>query len=136
MVLDASVWVSQMVGDDVHHVVAIRWLDRSMASFGFTPVIPALALAEVAGAVARRAGHAAAGARAVAILTAIPRLRIVHIDPSLGAEAAELAARLRLRGADAIYVATALRMALPLVTLDAEIAERARDAVRVIRPAA
>jgi len=44
------------------------------------------------------------------------------------------AANLRLRGADALYVAVAARLGVPLVTFDQELASRAALAVDVITP--
>jgi predicted nucleic acid-binding protein len=57
------------------------------------------------------------------------------VDESLAREAAELAARLRLRGADAVYVAVARKLDLPLVTWDAEQRERGGAAIVVRTPA-
>ncbi len=48
--------------------------------------------------------------------------------------AAKVAANLRLRGADAFYVAAASRLDIPLVTWDQEQMERARGLVNVITP--
>jgi predicted nucleic acid-binding protein len=96
--------------------------------------VPALALPEVVGAVARRTGVPALGEQALAALLAVPGLRVVAVDVGLGTEAAQAAARLGLRGADAVYAATARRLAVALVTLDDELAERARGFVPVVRP--
>jgi predicted nucleic acid-binding protein len=134
MVVDASVWVSQLVPSDAHHGAARRWLDAALATDGWTPVVPALALPEVAGAVARRTGVPALGEQALAALLAVPGLRIVAVDVGLGTEAALAATRLGLRGADAVYAATARRLAVALVTLDDELAERARGFVTIVRP--
>jgi predicted nucleic acid-binding protein len=41
---------------------------------------------------------------------------------------------MRLRGADAVYVALARRLGMPLVTWDAEQRERAKPVVRVVTP--
>jgi predicted nucleic acid-binding protein len=133
MVVDASVWVSQFVPNDVHHGAARRWLDAAMAGDDWSPAVPAVALPEVAGAVARRTGVPALGEQAVAALLAVPGLRVVAVDLSLGTEAALAAARLGLRGADAVYAAAARRLAVSLVTLDDELAARAAGFVPVVR---
>jgi predicted nucleic acid-binding protein len=133
-VVDASLWVSQLVPGDAHHRAARRWLDAALAAGGWTPVVPALALPEVAGAVARRTGVPALGEEALAALRAVPGLRVVALDISLGEEAGRVAARLGLRGADAVYVAVAHALGVPLVTLDDELEARAGRFIRVERP--
>ena len=63
----------------------------------------------------------------------MPGLRVVAVAASLGADAALAAARLGRRGADAGYAATAHRLGAAQVTLDDELAERARGFVAVVR---
>jgi predicted nucleic acid-binding protein len=129
-VVDASVWVSVLSAREPHHDQSRRWL-RSQSG----PItIPALALSEVAGAVARRTGSTEDGRTAVKTVLATPELRIVSVTDDVGLDAAELAASYRLRGADAIYVAVARMLALPLATLDAEIEGRAAAIVKVVFP--
>jgi predicted nucleic acid-binding protein len=133
-VVDASLWVSQLVPSDAHHPTARRWLDAALAAGAWTPVVPALALPEVAGAVARHTGVPALGEEALTALRAVPGLRVVALDASLGEEAGRVAARLGLRGADAVYVAVAHALDVPLVTLDDELEARAGRFIRVLRP--
>ena len=127
-VVDASVWVSRFVLDDVHHQPSRRWLDRQVAHEE-TIVAPALALAEVAGAISRRTGRPDLGTRAIASLQQLPGTRLIPVDVELARLGAELAAGLRLRGADALYVALARRLGMPLVTWDREQRERGREAI-------
>jgi predicted nucleic acid-binding protein len=134
MVIDASVWVSRYLPEDVHHAVAEGWFNQQ-APDGIHMAIPVLALAEIAGAIARRSGQTPRGWRAAASTARLPGLEVVELDQSLGLFAAQVAADYRLRGADAIYVAVAARLRMPLVTLDNEQAVRAAAAVEVIRPA-
>jgi predicted nucleic acid-binding protein len=56
------------------------------------------------------------------------------VDHRLGRASAELAVRLRLRGADAVYVAVAAHLKIPLVTLDTEQRERAKGLIEVKTP--
>ena len=51
--------------------------------------------------------------------------KLIALDDDLVPETAELAARHRLHGSDAVYAAGADRFAAALVTLDAEQGERA-----------
>lgn len=134
MVVDASVWVSSLIEHDVNHEVSLRWLEAYTDSGGVL-VEPVLFLVEVAGAVARLRGSPADGKRALGRLTALSGLRLVAQDSQFGEAAAELAADLRLRGADAVYVATAHLLHIPLLTWDREQQERARPVVTVRTPA-
>jgi len=68
----------------------------------------------------------------------VPALRPRHagfaVDAGLGADPARVAARLGLRGAGAVDVATARRLGLALVTVDDELAARPRGLVPVVQP--
>jgi predicted nucleic acid-binding protein len=131
-VVDANVWIATFVQDDVFHVPSSRWLSQQMTR-GEPIMIPAIALAEVAGAISRRAGAARAGL-ALADMMATPTLQIMEISMPLAQSAANLATNLSLRGMDAIYAALAVERGLPLITWDNELLERAGQAVRITTP--
>jgi predicted nucleic acid-binding protein len=133
IVVDASVWVSRLVPDDVHYGASRLWLEQIVYR-GEPLISPAILLAEIAGAVSRRTGESGLAERAVRDVLQVPGVRLVSIDRRLGQEAARLAARLHLRGADAVYVATARLMRLPLVTWDSEQHSRANALVSVRSP--
>jgi predicted nucleic acid-binding protein len=132
-VVDASVWVSRLVPGDPSHATSRAWLEAQVAR-GDLLVSPALLLPEVAGALVRRTGLAVAARRAIAQLLRLPAVRLVAVDERVAREAGRLAARLRLRGADAVYVAVARLLRLPLVTLDHEQERRAGEAIVVRQP--
>lgn len=133
MVVDASVIVSRLLPDDLHHAASRRWLEGHVAAGGVV-VAPALLLAEVAGAIARRTRERRLARRAVAALVTVPGLRLVVVDAPLAHAAAGLAGRLGLRGADAVYVATAVEARVPLVTWDEEQRQRGARVATVIAP--
>ncbi len=91
-------------------------------------------LSEVGGAIARQTRSPEMAARALEFIEGIPGLRLVPVDHRLGRASADLAVRLRLRGADAVYVAVGAHLKIPLVTLDAEQRERAREVIEVRIP--
>jgi predicted nucleic acid-binding protein len=132
-VVDASVWVSRLVPQDVHHAASRRWL-QDQAAAGDLLISPTLLLAEVAGAVSRRTGGAELAHQAVQMLLRVPELRLVSLDSRLGRSAARLASQAALRGADAVYLAAAEQLNLPLVTWDREQLVRARGLVQVQTP--
>jgi len=133
VVVDASVWVSRASNRDAAHERTTAWFDRQTAE-GALYVAPVLMLAEVAGALARVTRDARVGRRVAERLARLPALRLVVIDGAVGERAAEIAADLRLRGADATYVAVAERLGLPLVTWDDEQRDRARALVSTLAP--
>ena len=133
VVVDASVWVNSLVPSDVNHVRCLAWF-RAQASDGGALVAPALLLPELAGSISRRTGDRTMALDIVARLVASPNLRLEAVDEPMGTLAARLAAEHGLRGADAVYVATAFRLGLPLVSLDRQQLDRAQAVVTVISP--
>lgn len=125
MVLDVSVWVARLVSVDAFHQLSVNWIE-AQAAHHVTLLSPALLLAEVAGAISRRTGNPGLATRAVQALQELPALRLVEMERALMEEAARLAARFGLRGADACYVALAAQLNIPLLTLDRE--QRSRSA--------
>ncbi len=133
IVVDATVWVSRLVRQDVFHQQSRHWLNAHTAAGGRL-VAPLLLPAEVSGAVSRRTGDPTLARRAVASLLRVSSLRLVPLDPQLGRAAADLAADLGLRGADAVYVATAHALHLPLLTWDEDQRDRAGRVIAVFSP--
>lgn len=133
MVVDASVWVSRLVPQDVYHIASDHWLRWYLSSGGLIAA-PMILLAEVAGPVSRRTGDPTLGQRAIRHLVRLAALRLIPIDRQLGRQTAQLAAELRLRGADATYIALADHLKIPLVTWDHEQRERAPELVTVYTP--
>ena len=129
-VLDASIWVSRLVPQDVFHEAVKSWM-ASQQDAGIEFVSPSLLLAEVAGAISRRTNSGALGKKALEALENLPGLRLVEMESALMRSAAQLAAELGLRGADSTYVAVAARLDLPLVTLDADQKKRASQHVSI-----
>jgi predicted nucleic acid-binding protein len=122
-VIDASVWVSRFLNDDTFHNISRSWLLETVAS-GQPLVGPTIVLAEVSGAIARRTGDTQFGYQIVHQIQQIPTLQPITVDVTLGQLAAQIASERRLRGADAVYVAVAKQLDLPLITWDRELLNR------------
>lgn len=118
-VTDASLWVSRFLVDDIFHTNSQLWLEKT-AGAGLPLVAPTSMLAEVAGAVARRTGSSQLGYHAVQSIQQVPTLQLVAVSAELGDFAAQVASTYRLRGGDAIYVAVAYQLQVPLVSWDQE----------------
>lgn len=132
VVVDASVWVARLVPGDGFHQAARDWMAAPHEDNTLL-ISPSLLLPEVGGAIARRTGDGDLAARAIAALEQLPGIRLIEMERNLVAEAAELAASLGLRGADAVYVAGAEYLHLPLCTLDDDQARRAAYRVQIHR---
>lgn len=134
MIIDASVWVARFLDQDIHREAASTCLSRLLQS-DEPLIVPLLAWAEIAGAIARRSGDATAGYEAVQLLQSLPRLVGIALDVPLAQQAAHLASEQKIRGADAVYVALAVVSKQSLLTLDAEMLERAPASVKRFTPA-
>jgi predicted nucleic acid-binding protein len=131
-VVDASVWVARIISTDIFHSLVVEWMDARRNS-GNEFLAPSLLLSEVAGVVSRRTQSPDLAASVVEQLQKLPELKLVEMEAKLTQQAAALAARLGLRGADAFYTAAANYLHVPLVTLDDDQALRSSYLVEVIR---
>lgn len=132
-VLDASVLISVLLPQDVHHETSLTWLKQHTA--GAQPIyVPTILLAEISGPIARRTQNAQLAHRAIEFVTNLPNLKIVALDMRLSLMAASAAADYKLRGADAVYVALALHLKQPLVTWDKQQRERCAHVVGAHAP--
>lgn len=86
---------------------------------------PTIVVLESACALARRAQSVATGQAALERLRAHPALVLHPVDTRLLAAAQDLGLRQLLRGADALYAATAAVLNAPLVSWDDELVGRA-----------
>jgi predicted nucleic acid-binding protein len=132
-VVDASVWVSRFLAPDKNHALSVQWF-RLRRTEGALVVAPTLLFPEFAGAVARQTG-APFAAKALTRLRAIPDVDSHALDENLSLHASELAAELRLKGADAVYAALASTLGFRLVTWDRELRDRARPRIEAYTPA-
>ena len=133
VVIDASVYVSRLRQQEVHHVESVRLLE-AVAALRVPVMCPEILLPEVAAALARGVDDTELGYRAAAHLRTLPGHRFIAVDRVLGDLAARLAAECRLRGCDAIYVALAQREGARLITWDRQQRERAASVVETLTP--
>jgi predicted nucleic acid-binding protein len=134
VVLDASVLVAFMRPGEPSHSHANALIEE--LTLKPSPLfVPAIAFAEVAAALARGENDTERALNAVMWLGQLRGLKIVSVDEKLGGLAVQIAARQRIRGCDAVYVALARRMGVPLITLDRQQRERASTTVRAYTPA-
>ncbi len=89
---------------------------------------------EVAGVVARLSKDQGLARQAIRHLYTWPLLQIVPMDQALVDDAANIAITFGLRGPDALYVATANQLSIPLVTLDQEQLTRTSAIITAMKP--
>jgi predicted nucleic acid-binding protein len=132
--LDASVHVSALNPHEPESV-ACQALLRLVRQRQLPLVCPTLLPVEVAAAIARRRDDARRAVALAALVRGWPNQSLVPLDDAVADRATDLAARLRLRGADAVYAAVAQQYGTLLITLDRQQLERLPPEVSVARPA-
>ena len=130
MTLDASVWLAAISTGEREHAALIESLVERCVPLQQ----PGLFVIEVCATIARRTRNRTLALAAGDATLASPYLTLYPLNHALASEAAHLAATCALRGADAVYVATARHAGATLLTLDAEVRERASGDVAVHTP--
>ncbi len=133
LTIDASVLVAAGAADDAAHEASLTFL-REVLRHSLPVHQPTLALVEVAAAIARRTKDPGLAREAGLRLLRMPGLILHSLDVRMASEAAAVSGRALLRGADAVYAATALRHATVLVTLDDELRKRTASFVPTESP--
>lgn len=134
MIVDASVWVASILDKDRHHSASAAFV-RRLIELRQPASVPALVWPEISGAVSRRTGDTEQGIKVAGFLVAQNWITSFPLDSLLARESMRIAAGQRIRGADAVYVALAAVRREPLITLDAEMLERAPSNVERLSPA-
>lgn len=124
LTVDANVWVAAADPGDVFSAVSRDFL-RSVARQGLHIYLPAYARVEIACALARRRQNAVAGQVLANALLDAAWVTQAPLDTPLLAQALMSGTRALLRGADALYVATAELNQAELISWDEELIRRA-----------
>lgn len=109
----------------------LEWLEQERLEI----VCPTLLITEIAAALSRALDNHGKGLAFAMAVRDLPNQTLVPLDEPLAVAAAELTARHRLRGADAVYAAVAERHGAALVTNDRQQLERLSGVLPVMRPA-
>lgn len=124
LTLDANIWIAAYDPKDHFHAPSVSFL-RAVTARQLPLYGPAFVLLETSCALARRAHDTAVGRTALARLSVHPLLILQPLNEVLLTYAARLGNQLLLRGADALYAATADLTNAQLVSWDRELVERA-----------
>ncbi len=133
IVVDTSVWLAGMLPVDVHFretqpFMELVRLDRVRLH------APAHFPAEVAGVLSRIGEPEQFISETIQIISSIQLFTIHSISMPLGLLAADIARLARIRGSDAVFLALAATLDLPLVTWDKQQRERGRVFGRTMTP--
>lgn len=133
VVIDASVWVSNLLPRDRNHVQAANWVNRHLSSGGQL-VAPVFLALETGGSVARVSQDKQLARNAALYLYFASFMQLLPIDQALIDDATDIAITFALKGGDSLYVAVAEQLSIPLVTLDQEQLTRPMSIITTIRP--
>jgi len=97
--------------------------------------LPTIVLVETAAALSRTGSREDIAHQYGLAIGQLPNTVLVALDEGLARQAAAFGARHKLRGADAVFLATASLFAAELVTLDREQLERGAKFVQTLTPA-
>lgn len=131
--IDASVFVASARPEEPHYAISLDFL-REARSREMKLICPSLVLPECGAAIARHLGDAVMAYTLVTQVAAWPGLELVHLTEDRARHAAQCAIRAQLRGADSIYVATALEFNAALISLDDEVLRRSISFVAGMTP--
>ena len=131
--IDASVFVNAFNPHEKGHAESLRILS-AIRDRDDPVIVPALIVPEIASAVARATGDTAGALRYATAAAALPHLTLVSLTATVARQAADLAAKHRLRGADAVYVAVARRYGTTLVSRDTEQRTRGAEVIMCLTP--
>jgi predicted nucleic acid-binding protein len=133
--LDASVHINAVnpaePGSTASQVCLQRLVEQQHTLFS-----PTLLLVELAATAARALDDAVLALELTQAVRALPGQVWIPLDDDLAAEAAQLGAEARLRGADAVYAAVARRFGATLITRDRQQLERLHALLPVLTPEA
>ena len=133
IVIDASVWLSAILPADVHYQYTVPWKHRVEVS-GEPIAVPAHFPAEVAGVLSRTGSDHSFIADTLDQIGSERLFTIYPISAAFGRLCAEMASLAAVRGSDAIYLALAQFLDVPMLTWDKQQRERGAMFCRTMTP--
>jgi predicted nucleic acid-binding protein len=132
--IDASVVLNAFNETEIGHYESNQLITQLITQT--IPIIePSLVLVEVAATISRIRGDATLAQEFASALQKLSQITFIPLDHEITQQALEVAANYQLRGADAIYVAVALRYSTTLISLDKEHLTRVTGIVPTLTPA-
>ena len=129
--LDSSVIVTALRKQEKNHLPA-KFILSKIKDGDHVAIEPYTVLIEVTAAIKRRTGSKELALRVRDDLLAISTINFMGLDAVSAVDATEIAAKIGVRGMDAVVIQVAKEFGIPLVTLDQEMLEKARMVVEVM----
>ena len=130
LTVDSSIFVSALRKDEEKHAKSLA-LFRKIKDGEHIAIEPYSVLVKVVAAIRRRTDDMALAKRVKDDFLNIDTLNFVEIGDVLAEGAAEIAAKIGVRGMDALIIQTAKEYNDSLVSFDDEMAERAKEVVKI-----
>jgi len=134
LTVDSSVFVSAARSGEISNIESTAFLSWARQTRPRL-FLPTLVMVEVAAALSRTGSAATLAHQYALSIGQLPNVILVDLDDSLARQAAALGAQHKLRGADAVFLASAALFAAELVTLDRQQLERGSPIVQTQSPA-
>jgi predicted nucleic acid-binding protein len=133
IVIDASVWLSAILPTDAHYHYTVPW--KNQIEVSREPIaVPAHFPAEVAGVLSRTGSDRTFIAGTLDLIGSERLFTIYPISAAFGRLCAEVASVAAVRGSDAIYLALAQFLDVPMLTWDRQQRERGAMFCRTMTP--
>jgi predicted nucleic acid-binding protein len=133
IVVDTSVWVGTLIERDVHYTESSAWLDHCILR-NVNIHFPLLIFPELAGVLARSGMSPVETAGEISKIVNRSTIDLHPLDFTNSLLAARVATATGLKGADAVFVALAAWLDLPLVSWDRQQRERGEAFCRTMTP--
>jgi predicted nucleic acid-binding protein len=131
--IDASVLIAVFDEKDKFHDQSLSFF-RYIIKVGTEIIIPALALAELAGALARKGNKVNDIIDYLNVLKSFGNIKFVDLSLDLCEFSADIAMQLKVKGSDSVYIAVSHKYGLKLVTNDNQQYERGKTMIETIKP--
>jgi predicted nucleic acid-binding protein len=133
IVVDTSVWLAGLLPADFHFRESQPFMD--LVRLGHVRLhVPAHFPAEVAGVLSRIGEPDQFISEIIEMIGSVQLFTIHSISMPLGLLAADIARHARIRGSDAVFLALAAALDLPIVTWDKQQQERGKMFCRTMTP--
>lgn len=128
---DSSIIIASLMKEEKHHGACKKLMDRIFDA-NHTAIMPYSVLVEVTGVLKRRTGSDEIAEKARTDLQNTATVYFLELTGKRANEAADIAKITGLKGMDAIVVQVARENSAVLITLDNDMAQAAKDIVKVL----
>ncbi len=133
LTVDASVWMNARSPGEKGYTESKKAL-MIIEEMNIPVFCPSILIVELSASVSRATGDEKAGILFSRLVSELPNIELLPVTLELAKDAAVIAAKLKIRGADALYCAVAVNKKSVLLSRDREQIERAKGLIEVMKP--